>query len=194
MEQRIFHGNITPDEVARALVAEFSRSNFQAQQFGKGNQVVVQISTRQFRQGGGPTAMSVTLQKHPDGVAVMVGQQSWLGVAASLGKTAFSAIHNPFLLLGRLEALAQDIESLQLSNEVWRVIETYTRAAGATRELSERFRRMVCEYCHVANEVGESRCIACGAPLGNVQPKTCLNCGFVVRPGEPFCPNCHSPL
>ncbi len=46
---------------------------------------------------------------------VELGQQAWLGVAASLGQTAFSVFRNPFSLIGRLDDLAQDIESMQLS-------------------------------------------------------------------------------
>lgn len=194
MNQRIFHGNISPGDIARALLAEFNQGNLQAQQLGRGKEIIVQIATRQHRRAGGTTALSVTLKQHRDGVVVMVGEQSWLGVAASLGQTAFGALHNPFHLLGRLDSLAQDIESIQLSDRVWQVIEQYARTTGATQELSERFRRMSCEYCGVANEVGESRCIACGAPLGKVQPHTCLNCGFVVRSNEKICPNCRAPL
>ena len=123
----------------------------------------------------------------------MVGEQSWLGVAASLGQTAFYTIRNPFNLLGRIDSLAQDVESIQLTDRVWQVIQEYTQAAGATQELSERFRRMTCAYCGVANQVGESRCIACGAPLGKVQPRTCKNCGFILKAGETICPNCKAP-
>lgn len=194
MNQRIFHGNLTPSDIARALIAEFNRGNLQAQQLGNGKEVIVQIATHKRRKGGGNTALSVTLKQHKDGVVVMVGEQSWLGVAASLGQTAFKALKNPFHLLGRLDSLAQDIESIQLSDRVWSVIEQYARATGATQELSKRFRRMSCEYCGVANQVGEGRCIACGAPLGRVQPRTCLNCGFVVRADEKICPNCRAPL
>ena len=40
----------------------------------------------------------------------------------------------------------------------------------------------------------EGRCIACGAPLGEVQPSTCANCGFVVQKEEKICPNCKTRL
>lgn len=194
MNQRIFHGKLSPNDVARVLIAEFNRGNLEAQQLGQGNQVIVQIATSRRRRAGGDTAISVTLQKHKDGVAVMVGEQSWLGVAASLGQTAFYAIRNPFHLLGRLGSIAQDVESIQLTDRIWQVIEQYTQSVGATLELSERFRRMVCEYCGVANQVGDNRCFACGAPLGKVQPKTCRSCGFIIKSSETVCPNCRSPL
>jgi RNA polymerase subunit RPABC4/transcription elongation factor Spt4 len=190
MDPRVFHGNLRPEDIARALVGEFNRGNLHAQQFGSGDQVIVQIATRDHPQSGGKTALSVHLQTVEDGVAVQIGKQAWLSVAASLGHTLFSAWLNPWNLLGRLDDVAQDIENLQLSEDVWGVIENYARTAGASFELSERLRRTVCEYCHTANPVGASNCIACGAPLGNVQPRTCSNCGFVLKPGETVCPNC----
>jgi RNA polymerase subunit RPABC4/transcription elongation factor Spt4 len=55
-------------------------------------------------------------------------------------------------------------------------------------------RRMVCVYCDSANPVGESNCLACGAPLGQAQPRTCKNCGFIVRASEAQCPNCGQKL
>jgi RNA polymerase subunit RPABC4/transcription elongation factor Spt4 len=194
MEPRIFHGNLTPDDIARALTARFNRTNLRTQQFGNGEAITVQIGTRQAARAGGNTALTVNVQKVDDGVAVQVDRQAWLGVAASLGATAFSAMRNPLSLLGRLDDIAQDIENLRLVDEVWQTVEALARTAGASFELSARLRRMVCEHCRTANPVGEASCVACGAPLGKVQPRTCLNCGFVVTSQEAFCPNCKKPL
>ena len=194
MDRRIFHGNLSPNDVARALVAHFNRANIAAQQLGSGKQVIVQIASRQRPSSGGQTALTVHLRKVEDGIAVQLGKQTWLGVAASLGVTALSAFRNPFSLLGRLDDLAQDIENLQLTEDVWDVIEHVAQMHGATFELSERLRRLKCEYCSTANPVGEPSCIACGAPLGDMQPSTCPHCGFVVNRSETFCPNCAKPL
>lgn len=194
MQPRVFHGNIRPEDIAQALIGEFNHGNLRAQQFGSGDKMVVQIATRERPQSGGDTALSVQLQKVEDGVTVQMGKQAWLSVAASLGKSLFAAWLNPWNILGRLDDVAQDIENLQLSEEVWTTIENYARTAGASFELSERLRRIVCEYCQTANPVGEPSCIACGAPLGNVQPRTCPNCGFVVKTGETDCPNCGKQL
>ncbi len=190
MQPKIFYGDITPEEVAQALIAEFDRDNWKAQQIGRDDQVVVQIATRRYPRSGGQTALSVTLRKVPDGVSVQVGRQAWLGVAASLGKTAFLALRNPLYLLGRLDDLAQDIENLQLSERVWEVVQRTARSAGVSQALSARLRRVVCPYCGTANEVGEPRCIACGAPLGEAQPRTCPKCGFVLVGEEKVCPSC----
>ena len=190
MEQRIYHGDLSPQDISESLLAHFNRGNLRAQQLGDADRLIVQIGTRPGAMAGGDTTVSVILQKVEDGVAVQLGQQAWLGIAASLGTTALAAMRNPFNLLGRLDDLAQDISNLQINEQVWQAIDVVARAAGASQELSNRLRRMVCPYCHVANPVGEPSCIACGAPLGDVQPRTCPNCGYVVTADEAVCPNC----
>ncbi len=190
MDRRIFHGNITTQDIAHGLMAHFNRGNLRVQQIGSGEKIAVQIATTNAPASGGQTALSVTLQKVEDGVMVEIGQQAWLGVAASLGISALTALRNPLALLGRLDDIAQDIENLQISEEVWRVVDAACQAAGATFELSERLRRTVCLYCNTANPVGEASCLSCGAPLGELQPGTCTNCGFVLKKPEQFCPNC----
>ena len=112
MDQKIYHGDITPSEIAHGLLAFFHRGNYRVQQVGNDEAVTVQIATVQNPISGGQTAMTVRLQKVTDGVSVTIGQQAWFGVAASLGTTAIAALRNPFSLLGRLDDLAQDIESL----------------------------------------------------------------------------------
>jgi hypothetical protein len=194
MEQRIYHGPVTPSDLARALLAEFNRGNLRAQIIGDGDKMAVQVATRPGAMSGGQTALTINIQKHADGILVQLGQQAWLGVAASLGHTAFSVLRNPLNLLGRLDDLAQDIENLQLSEKIWQVIGSTMQALEASHQLSERLTRLKCDYCLTANPVGESNCIACGAPLGNAQPRTCSNCGFVVRSQDRQCPNCKQAL
>lgn len=193
MEQRIFHGNITPSDIAHALVAEFNQGNLRAQLFGKNENLVIQVASAQFAQSGGKTALTINVQAHKDGILVQVGEQEWLGVAASLGQTALAALLNPLNLLGRLDDLAQDVTNLQLTEKVWTTVERAIRAKGASKAISERLSRLTCEYCGAANPVGEATCLACGAPLGKAQPKACKACGFVLKGEEKFCPNCGSP-
>jgi hypothetical protein len=194
MDQRIYHGDFSPSDIARSIISQFNRGNYQVQQIGSDPRIAVQIATQDRPVSGGQTALSIDLQKVADGVAIQVSQQTWLGVAASLGFTAINAMLNPWSLLGRLNDIAQDVESIQLTTEVWKVIDETCRLLGTGQELSERLQRMVCDYCGTANPVGEPRCIACGAPLGNVQPVTCHKCGFVVSPNEHTCPNCGNQL
>jgi len=194
MDRRIFHGNIKPNDLAQALMAEFNRGNLHAQVVGAKDNLAVQIATRMGSQSGGQTAMTVHIKAVEDGVMVEVGQQAWLGVAASLGQTAWSALRNPFSLLSRLDDLAQDIENIQLSDRVWNVIGRSINALGASHSLSERLTRITCEYCGSANPIGEGNCIACGAPMGDAHPTACPRCGFAVKMEETTCPNCSQKL
>ena len=190
MDRRILYGNIKPNDVSNALIAEFNRGNLQAQIVGHANKLAVQISTRMGARSGGQTALTVTVQATEDGVIIEIGQQAWLGVAASLGQTAISALRNPFSLLGRLDDLAQDIEHMQMTDKVWETIERAAATLGASHELSQRLKRISCVYCETANPLGEGSCIACGAPLGNLHPTSCANCGYAIKNEEKTCPNC----
>jgi hypothetical protein len=194
MNQRIYHGNIDPVTMANALVGYFNRGNWRVQQLGDSNKLIVQVATLDRPLSGGQTALSIVLQRVEDGLSVQVGQQAWLGVVASLGMSALSVWQNPMNLVHRLDDIAQDIENLQLSEEIFRVLDETARGLGATQTLSDRLRRITCEYCDTANPVGQPRCIACGAPLGDVQPRTCAKCGFVPKPDEVYCTNCGAKL
>ena len=194
MERRIFHGNIRPNDIAHALMAEFNRGNMHAQVVGTKEKMAIQIATRMGTTSGGHTALTINIQAIEDGIMIDLGQQAWLGVAASIGQTAFSALRNPFSLLGRLDDLAQDIENIQLNDKVWQVIDRAVVTLGASYALSEKLTRICCEFCGSANPLGESNCVACGAPLGDVHPTTCGSCGFVVDLEEAICPNCHRAL
>ena len=190
MSQRFFHGNLTPVDVAQYLLAEFNQNNLRAQTLGSSDRMIVQIGTRPGAASGGQTALTVSIEKHKDGVMVQMGQQAWMGTAASLGWSALTALRNPLSLLGRIDDIAQDLENLQLSDKIWSAVDRVAQATGASYQLSERLSRVTCEYCGAATPPGEPTCLACGAPLGKVQPKTCGSCGFVILRGETTCPNC----
>lgn len=188
--QRTYHGPISIEGMARALVAEFNQGTLRAQRIGSGDHVVVQIASRPEPTPGGPTALTVELRRVEDGVHIQIGKQAWLGVAASLAQTGLSALRSPWTLLSRLDDLAEDFASLGMVDRVWNVIARSAQAAGAAHEISDRLRRLTCAYCLSANQVGAPTCVSCGAPLGPAQPSGCPNCGYVAAPGTPLCPQC----
>lgn len=190
MEHKTFHGNIKPKDVSRAIIAHFHRGNYRVQQIGDDDNIIVQIASLRNPTSGGLTSIGISIQEFEDGVMVQIGKQSWMGIAASLGKTALSAIRNPLSILGRIDDVAQDIESLSIRDEIWAVINQTAASLGASHELSERLRKYICNYCDTPNPTGESHCIACGAPLGGIQPQTCSYCGFIITNDENICPNC----
>lgn len=190
MPQRIYHGNIRNTDLANAISSYFSRGNLKVQQYGNGESIIVQIATSPYAVSGGRTALSILLQNVEDGVSVEVSKQAWLGIAASLGVSTIAALHNPLSLLNRLDDIAQDIEYVQLADNVWSVIDSTAKSLGSGFELSDRLARYVCDYCNTPNPPGENSCIACGAPLGNIQPRSCPNCGYVISQNEVRCKNC----
>ena len=190
MERRIYHGTIIPADIAQALMAEFNQGNLRTQLLGASDNLTVQIASSQYSRSGGKTALAVNIQRHEDGVLVQVGAQQWLGVAASLGQTVIATVINPFSLLNRLDDIAQDVSNLQLTEKIWEIVAGVVRTKGATTEISERLSRLACDYCGSANPVGEPACVRCGAPLGKMQPRSCTNCGYVIKGEEKYCPNC----
>ena len=134
---------LKPVDIAQALLAEFNQGNLRAQTLGQSEKMIVQVGTRPDAASGGQTALTVTIQKVEDGIMVEMGQQAWMGVAASIGVSALAALRNPLNLLGRLDDIAQDIENLQMANRVWGVIDRSARAAGASQQLSDPLVRLV---------------------------------------------------
>ncbi len=194
MEQRIYHGDLTPKDIAEALLAYFNHGNLRTQIIGNNDEMKVQIATSPGASSGGETAITVQLKKAEDGIIVSISEQAWLGVAASMGQTVIATLINPWNLLGRLDDLAQDVENLQINEKVWQVVGSVAQSHRSSTQISERLQRLECLYCGTANPVGEASCIACGAPLGNIQPRTCANCGFVVLRAEKICPSCSKPI
>ena len=78
MEQRIYHGNITPSDLAESLVSFFNRGNLRTQTIGDADEMRVQIATRPGAASGGETAVTVELKKVDDGINVKVSEQAWL--------------------------------------------------------------------------------------------------------------------
>ncbi len=194
MTQRIYHGQFTCTDLSDALLAYFSRGNLRVNRYGTQENMVIQIATSPYATSGGTTALAVHLQTVEDGIAVEVGKQTWFGIAASLGVTTVAALSNPWNLINRLDDIAQDIEYVQLSENVWRILDSTAKSLGTGFNLSERLNKYICDYCTTPNPPGEPLCIACGAPLGDIQPRTCPNCGYVVYKNENKCINCGKPL
>lgn len=194
MNIRIYHGNITPLMLAKALYARFNTGNYQVESYGDDDNLNLQIFTRPGREAGAETGLTVNISKVEDGVSVQLGKQRMLALAANFGKAALHAFRNPWSLLGNLDDIAQDLESMQLEDAVWAAIDKVARQQHAGVSLSKRLSSVKCPYCLSGNEVGAGNCIACGAPLGDHQPNTCRSCGYVLYSADKICPNCGLPV
>ena len=189
-EQKAFHGNFKAADMAAALTLFFSRGNLETQMLNSRDHISLQIRSRTGATSGGRTAVGVHFQDFDDGVVVTIGNQQWLGVAASIGLSALIALRNPLNLIHRIDDIAQDIEYFNLKEEIWDKLIDFAKSKNGGFKLSQKFQRVACTYCLSANPVGESNCISCGAPLGKVQPIVCSSCGYVLLHNEKKCPNC----
>ncbi len=191
MDQKTYHGDIVPQELADVLLNRFNRSDLMARKTGGPDRVVVQISTRpHFLRDEPHTSLAVTIVRAEDGVTVTVGKQQVLSVAADLVKTGIAALVNPLSLVVELDDIARNVSKLNLPQEVWKVVEEYMRSVGAGLGMAPGKMLVTCRYCGVGNPVGQGQCSACGAPLADVQPITCPRCGQLLPRHTRFCTRC----
>ncbi len=194
MEQRTYRGEIEPEELADALVAQFNSGALKAQKVGSRNHVLVQIASRDWGWGGPQTALTVGIARIEGGIEVSLGQQRWLGAVADLAQTGLLALVNPLSLIGRLDDVARSISELTLPQQVWEAVEHYCASVGASLGLRAEETMVTCAYCGVANPIGAPKCSACGAPLGDVQPVACPRCGLLMSREDEFCSRCGTVL
>jgi hypothetical protein len=168
MKTKTYHGKLDAEEMAITLANFFNRGGLSAQSSVKGEAAFVQISSRAGHGSGGRTSLGVSLRENDGHLEATVGDQSLMELAGSLGASAFLFWLNPLNLVGRLDDIAADIENLTLEDKVWNLLDRMAANGGASERLARQ--RMVCPYCNTANKLGEGRCIACGAPLGDVVP------------------------
>lgn len=193
MEQRTYHGDLKPDELANLLMAQFNQGNLAAQRFNQGDRVMVQVGTRDNRSRI-ENALAVTISKTLDGVNVSVGEQQWLGAAADLAQVGLGALFNPLSLLGNLGEIVSDVGSFSLPQQIWQMVDKYSKSVGAGLGGDPAKMAVECPYCGVANSPGAPTCTGCGAPLGEAQPVYCPQCGMQMRAGSQFCSRCGSKL
>ncbi|RME31549.1 MAG: zinc ribbon domain-containing protein [Thermoflexia bacterium] len=194
MEQRIYRGEIDPQALADALVLQFNTGNLMAQRVGRGDNVLVQIATRDWDWGGPQSALTLGISRVEGGIRVTMGQQQWLGAVADLAQTGLMALINPLSLITRIDDIARSIAGLTLPQQVWEAVEHYCESAGARLAGALEEETVVCAYCGVGNPIGAAKCSACGAPLAAARPIVCPRCGKRSGPDARFCSHCGTPL
>jgi len=194
MEQRIYRGEINPQALADALVLQFNRGDLMAQRIGAGDQVLVQIATRNWDWGGPQSALTLGISRVEGGVRVMMGQQQWLGALADLAQTGLMALIHPLSLITRIDDIVRSVSGLTLPQRVWQAVEHYCESVGARPGEMVEEETVVCAYCGVANPLNAAKCSACGAPLADARPVTCPRCGKRSPASARFCSSCGAPL
>lgn len=190
MEQRTYHGKVTPRDIADVLVSRFTSDDLSAITTGDDEKIIVNISSAGYR--GGRTALAVGLGPVSDGVMVTVGDHNLLGVAADLVQTGLGALRNPLVLIGEIDDVARNVEKLNLPAQVWEAVDHYCQSVGAG--LTPDPTTVTCPYCGVLSPIGAGSCASCGAPLGRSQPITCPECGKLLPADLQYCTRCGAPL
>ncbi len=137
MEQRVYHGNITPEGLADYLIQHYDpEDNVQAQKIGEGESLLVQIG-----HGDNPAAVryavTVAIARSRDetpGVIVTMGQRQWI-TAEEATHAAFwgllAVLVTPWVLFALLWPLSEMISRTTLPADIWTTIDTYAASQGA---------------------------------------------------------------
>ena|SRR5437764_8130813 len=85
MESRFYNSkDIDIEQVALNLVRAYQAMGYQAQNIGNNEQMIIQLKKGSEFEAiiGMQAALSVTLQRNPNGIMVGIGQQKWIDKAA----------------------------------------------------------------------------------------------------------------
>ena len=195
VEQRAYHGEINPEDLARTLVLRFNEGETRAHAIkGEAGRAVIQIQNRRVEYGDPNTAVTVQVSPTKTGITVTVSEQKLLGVAADMAKSGVKAWLNPLNLLGELDDIARNVRWMGLRTEIWKAVDEYCQSQGSGRGAAGLLLNIVCPYCGTPNDVGTKTCVACKAPLAEAQPIVCGKCGFLNQPEATLCVNCGAKL
>jgi len=195
VEQRLYHGELSPEDMARTLVMRFDQGETHAQWMrGEAGRAVVQVRSRKVERSDPDTAVTIHITPTKTGVTVAMSEQKWLGVAADLARTGVMGWLNPMRLLGELDDIARNVRWLSLRSELWKAVDEYCQSRGSGRGAAPLISSVVCPYCGTPNEMGAYTCQACRAPLAEAQPVVCPDCGSLNNPEAALCVNCGARL
>ncbi len=195
VEQRAYHGDLDPKELAQTLVLRFNEGETRAHWLpGEAGRAVVQVQNRQVEYGDPTTAVTVHISPTKTGITVSVSEQKVLGVAADMAKSGVQAWLNPMRLLSEIDDIARNVRWLGLRSEIWTAVDEYCRTQGSARGTAGILTHVVCPYCGTPNDMGAQNCKACRAPLAEAQPIVCGRCGFLNEPQATLCVNCSAQL
>lgn len=195
MEQRTYHGQITPESLAQALLDQWDRDETVAQALETEGGIIVQIGQR----GEGwfeeepRNALTVGIEQLEDGVRVAMGQQQWYKAGGQLMVGGLIGFF-PFFFtwpLGNLFRGDDPPPDRDLPGQIWQTIEQNAGQAGAATGPTRRLATVVCPACGVANPEGAGHCSACGQSL---DATACPQCGATNPQGANFCIRCGTNL
>jgi hypothetical protein len=184
-QARYYPGIFDVSQLAMQLASNLQLRAYQAQWFGSGNQMMVQVrkGSEAAKIFGAQAAVTIMLTQHPTGLLATIGQQRWVDKAVAAGVGAFFLW--PLLIPAAVGAVRQS----NLPNEVLTLLDTLVLQqnpmaypqpvpvflmpqvqmvyqnppGGSTMTTPQQF----CPACHQPNNTGASFCQHCGTPLDN---------------------------
>ncbi|HLX59216.1 MAG TPA: zinc ribbon domain-containing protein [Ktedonobacteraceae bacterium] len=198
------------EHLASNLERMFANDGYQTQHFGTSDHM-----TMQMRKGsdvaavfGMRSALTIVMQRSPEGLQVMIGQQRWVEKAAVGAVGFFFPLLWPLVITAGAGVFMQANLVNRVVNEldalVHQQIPNAQRGSASTFIPSFPnfiFRQaptvyapapLICSNCQAANEPGDKFCMQCGSPLTpKVEEKAhCANCGAEMKAGAAFCTKC----
>lgn len=139
MEQRIYHGDISPESLADFLVGHYDpQENLQAQKIGQGSANAVQIGRGDVPQDlrhAVTVAITRTSGEEAPGVVVTMGQQQWLTPKMATYAAVFGLLGvlvTPWALFALLWPLSDAVGSSTLPGDIWNTIDNHIISQGGT--------------------------------------------------------------
>ena len=207
METRYYQAQgINIERIAGELDRSFAGQGFQTQHFGNADNMTVQM-----KKGGElaalvglQSALTVVMQRAPEGLQVMIGQQRWVEKAA-VGAVGFFL---PFLWPLMFTAGAGAVMQASLGNQVINTLDklVHQQFPNARRDPTSPFTApfqqrpaayapfspLVCQNCQTPNDPADKFCMQCGKPLASqsAEKAHCANCGSELKPNASYCTTC----
>lgn len=138
MEQRIYRGNFTPDQLANYLVQHYNNEhNMMAQKLGEGKSLLVQIGEehhhdpRDIRH-----AVTIGIAQNPEQeqeIAVTMGEQQWLTpdqAAYAVAMGAMALLFTPWILFALIWPAAHILGRRVMPGDIWSNIDTFVIGQG----------------------------------------------------------------
>ncbi len=186
-QARYYPGLFDVSQLAMQLASNLQLRAYQAQWFGAGNQMMVQVrkGSEASKIFGAQAALTVILTQHPSGLLVTIGQQRWVdkAVVAGVGVVGAAFFLWPLLIPAAVGAVRQST----LPSEVLSLLDTLVLQQNplavpspvpvyllpqvqgmyqpAPTSAAVPVPQVLCPACHQPNNTGASFCQHCGTAL-----------------------------
>lgn len=222
MDARFYNSeDIDIERLANDVENVYRAQNYQAQQFGSRDQILVQLKKGGDFEAilGMQAAVSLTIQRTAGGVLTMIGQQRWLDKAAlgTIGIVAF-----PVLWPLALTAGAGALRQASLGNQVLNMVDGLIRQQRPNiqigpipvqilPQLQQQWGQppyqnqnqtpmyvpsgpvVVSQVPQAALPAASLHCPNCNTPY-EPGDTFCTGCGRSLTPPKVYCPNCNTEL